>query len=196
MHEVTSEHITAASYPLVLTIKDKTETFQINPLTDKDMSELTRWVQAKIIETAYRFLPPRTSSENIELGDRAIAIAQKEAAASTWNNSYGGKILDTTEGRARLLWQTCPEKVKEKRDHISMMVFFHQPGNEKKLFYALSVVSPSLFNPEVFQNDDNKNENNKNGEMTIPTPQVDLGAIGKKKLPKHGTRKNSKKSRK
>ena len=184
MHEVTSEHITGAAYPLTLKIKDKVETFQVHPLTDKDASELTYYVQAKIMDTAYKFLPPDTP-ENSKIRKDSIAAAQKSAAGAAWNNDAGSQILDTVEGAARLLWQSLGKK-KEEITHTSLMVFFQDQENLKRMFVAFVKTSPSFFNPggSVDWSD-----------LEDQLPPIQLEDISKKKSKTRKRPKNSKNSK-
>lgn len=104
-HPAERQAATAASAPL--TFADGT-TYQMSPLSDKDIAELDAWVQSRIICMARESLPKdATQSER----DETLRIAMQTASSVTWMSGQGAKLLATVQGWTRLVWQTI------KRNH-------------------------------------------------------------------------------
>lgn len=104
-HPAERQAATAASAPL--TFADGT-TYQMSPLSDKDIAELDAWVQSRIICMARESLPEgATQSER----DETLRVAMQTASSITWMSGQGAKLLATVPGWTRLVWQTI------KRNH-------------------------------------------------------------------------------
>jgi hypothetical protein len=73
------------------------------PVTDKDISELDEWVQARYIRIARDSLPSDASPEERE---ETIRIAMLQAQSLTWLSGHGAKMIATVAGMTRLVWQS------------------------------------------------------------------------------------------
>lgn len=90
--------MSAASFPLVLEGRE----FLMRPLTDRDIDELTNWLQAEIIATARRSLSPEMDAdERQELLGSAVAFA----ATLTYGEPKSKPYVGTVKGVARMLYQ-------------------------------------------------------------------------------------------
>lgn len=98
--------LTAASAPLRL---GKTD-YQMSRLTDRDISELDEWVQARFVENARASLK---GEKDEALRQETLSIALKQALTITWMSGIGAKMMATPIGMARLVWQ-CIHKAHPK----------------------------------------------------------------------------------
>lgn len=92
---------TAARMPLTL----DGVTYLMSPLTDRDIIELDRWVQAQCINVTRQNLelfPPKTQAEREEL----LSIAMKTAMTLTWMSGVGARMVSTLDGAVQLVWQS------------------------------------------------------------------------------------------
>jgi len=90
---------TAAASPLVFA--DGT-TFQMSPLTDRDIAELDLWVQARIVQIARASL----NGEPAEIREETLRLAMQTAAGASWMTGMGARIMATVPGMTRLVWQS------------------------------------------------------------------------------------------
>lgn len=92
--------MTAASFPLML----EGRTFYMSPLDDRDIDELTNWLQSEIIETARKFIrnaPDMDSDERQEMLGAAMAYA----ATLTYGEPKSKPYIGTIKGVARMFYQ-------------------------------------------------------------------------------------------
>lgn len=89
--------VTAAPFPITMGGK----TYNMSPLTDKDIDEIDNWLKATYLQTARLGLVGLTPSEREEL----LGIALDKARALTFTSRDGAKIASTIEGTTRVLWQ-------------------------------------------------------------------------------------------
>jgi hypothetical protein len=134
-------HITAASAPLML---DEDE-YQASPLTDKDLAELTTWIQTKIVQTAINSLPVATS-QTLALREEILSIAVKASAAVSWQSLDGIKILETPDGMARITWQMT-RKNHSGLEHSNFIKYFKDPTNAQNFFLIFQKLHPTLTKP-------------------------------------------------
>lgn len=95
MHE--HARLVGASTPFHLNGK----TYQMSPLSDKDIAELDLWVQKQYMNTVYETAPADPVAREMH-----IRIGLDSAATLTWMSGKGKAILTTVAGMTRLLWQT------------------------------------------------------------------------------------------
>lgn len=90
--------MSAASFPLTL----EGRTFYMSPLDDRDIDELTNWLQAEIVATARRSLTAdMDADERQELLGSAVAYA----ATLTYGEPKSKPYVGTIKGVARMIYQ-------------------------------------------------------------------------------------------
>lgn len=94
--------VSGAAVPLILINGGEEVEFMMSPLSDKDLSELTDFVQEYYLRMARRSAKNETSEER----DRIERIAQREAVTLTWTSGIGAKLIASVDGMARLVWQS------------------------------------------------------------------------------------------
>ncbi len=89
----------ATAAPGEIRIGDKT--YQMSPLSDKDIGELDNWIRVRVVRLARQSLiGGETSAERRE----TMQAAFEYATSLTWLDK-GAEEMATLEGAARLLWQ-------------------------------------------------------------------------------------------
>jgi len=107
--------LTAASTPVVLSGR----TLQFSPLSDKDIAELDRYIQARYIQLARESLPASATEQERK---ETLSLAMTAAAGLTWMSGVGQRMMATVEGMARLCWQS----VKKNHDDVSLEWLTHE----------------------------------------------------------------------
>ena len=78
-------------------------TYQMSPLTDKDIAELDEWVRARHIQIAVESTKDMADEDKAEL--RQVALLQ--AGELSWMSGTGARLMATVDGMTRLVWQSC-----------------------------------------------------------------------------------------
>lgn len=94
------QRITGAAAPI--TFHDGT-TYQMSPLSDRDIQEMDLWAQARYIQVSRAGIPDSVSKEDRDAEMRSI---RREAMGITWLSGLGASLVATVDGMCRLLWQS------------------------------------------------------------------------------------------
>lgn len=73
----------------------------MSPITDNDLAELDRWVQAEFLRMTRESLPADATSAQQERTER---LAMAQASRIGFMSEFGQNIVGMTRGWARLLW--------------------------------------------------------------------------------------------
>lgn len=93
-----NHQITGARESIILTNENISYEFLMSPLSDKDISELDLWIQNRYINESLAAITEPTQADS----ERINKIASQLSATS----SVGAKMMDCTDGFARVLWQS------------------------------------------------------------------------------------------
>jgi hypothetical protein len=94
--------MTAASYPVTL----GGQTFQMSPMTDRDIDEISNWIRSSIIQTARLSL---TDDMTQFARDEVLRAAVAQARAVTFGEPSSAPYFRSPEGVARVYFQ-CVKK--------------------------------------------------------------------------------------
>ena len=90
--------VTAAPEPLRM----GGEELRCSPLTDRDMCELDKWLQHRIIQMARDSLSAgATELERADTMDAAV----RQASTASWLSPSGAKLMANPDGMSRIIWQ-------------------------------------------------------------------------------------------
>lgn len=92
--------VNGAAVPLTVVNDGKEVTFLMSPLSDKDLSELTEWVQERYLQTARK----SAKNEPREERDRIEQLALATACTLAWTSGIGARMIASPDGMARLIW--------------------------------------------------------------------------------------------
>lgn len=138
MSATTDPRLNGASYPITLrrTVMDEESgesrveerTFNLTPMSDRDMTELDNWLQAEYVRLARASLPDFCTPEERQ---ETIQMAISKAMTLTFLSGEGAKIMGTVQGMARLIWTNL------KRHHPDVSFeelksYMYDPANIKE----------------------------------------------------------------
>lgn len=95
--------VTAASMPITIGKR----TFEMRPLTDRDVDEINNWLRSTFIQMARNaFTPDMKSSEREEM----LGVAMSKARKLSFMSGEGAEVIGSIDGVSRVLWQGCRSK--------------------------------------------------------------------------------------
>jgi len=95
--------VTAASYP----IKIGDKTYEMRPLTDRDVDEINNWLRSTFIQMARNsFTPDMKAAEREE----TLSVAMSRARKLSFMSGEGAEVIGSIDGVSRVLWQGCRSK--------------------------------------------------------------------------------------
>lgn len=126
--------VTAAAFPI--TIGDAT--YEMSPLTDRDVDEINNWLRASIIKMARDSLVPgMTPAEREEL----LGVAMTKARQLSFMEGEGARIISSLDGVSRVVWQGLRRRHPELQwDEFKSRVFALKDADEDSLAADVSAM--------------------------------------------------------
>lgn len=103
--------------------------YWLQTLTDLDIMELDAWVQSRIIENA--MIAARNPFFSEQERDKIYAVACRESIGVTWYSNAGARVISTTAGIARLLYQSLKGKYPEVT-HLQVAKWLHNNADRAR----------------------------------------------------------------
>ena len=143
-----SHEVTAAPFPLTLTVKGKEEEFLAVQFSDRDYDELDLWVQAQVISITRNSL--RAAQEEAEEADVSVdfiyeeemQIASKAALGVSIYEPSGTQILNTPKGTARMFWMMV-RKNHPKLKYVDCVSYFRLIENQYEVRRVFATLNPN-----------------------------------------------------
>lgn len=124
--------------------------YKATPLSDKDLVELDKWIQAQYIARSRESLKQEDLGPGDEDYDNEMSVVRREALTITWMSAEGAGMMATIEGTSRVLWHQLRRNHRE-LTHEDVRALLTGQDEEANLGIAQTLFRELDLNPTVRQ---------------------------------------------